>query len=1199
MNESLAESVSRFLWSSLHPQKKPANFYFLCLAGAQCVPQISNTGGIPTVLIPFLLLLGVEAIFAHMEDVRKRKSDTEANHYMSSRYDYYLRRFVDVKWEDIQVGDLLQVKCRAIIPADMVLFAVAEKHDPPKGICHVETKSLDGETHLKARHALSITMNSMQDIATIDALQGEVVMEHPNRRINEFQGRIDLGNKFGRQAIESNNVLLRGTILRSTDWAIGLVVNTGKDTKIMMSRNDNRVKKSGVQQMMDVQTKRVIGLLFLASVCGAVGAVAFAGNVQYGVGTAWYLRGLLQNGSSNLSFYFFTSLGYFFVLYGSLVPVSLYMSLFFARFFQAFFMRLDLEMYLDRKDCPMEVRNIMLNEELGQISHVFTDKTGTLTRNVLDFRKASINGEVYGSGITEIGRHVYRLQGFEVPPDIEEEDAKASSNAVPHVVFHCHKYEREMQNSSSLQRAKIQEFFRTLAICHEVTYERVEGLSSLSAPNPDDECLVCAAEYFGFRFCDRRDAFLVLENRDRRNGIEEVEVLETIQFTHERKRMSVVVREADGSIRLYCKGADVAILSRISSSDRRGQEETLQHMRDFSVQGLRSLLVCFSADRIPEKKFLDWQTHYHECKVDATQLELRRNGHSNLIDELEDLLEQDLRLLGVAGIDDKLQMGVPNCVHELTTAGIHVWMLTGDKDETALAIALACNMVLPKAYMHRIHLNLHHHHSLGHGQHPVDEHDRDDNQESASLFIKDVLTREIAAFDREVQEVGAVSCKPRALLFDGAALGHLLSDHDEELNRLFLAIIQRCKALVMSRASPADKSDLVRFVRLFVPGSRTLAVGDGANDVSMVQEAHVGVGIMGDEGLEAVNVSDYAIAQFRFLSPLLLKHGYRNYVRTANLVNFSFYKNFLLSSSLFWFNFNTAYSGQKLSTEGALQLYSVFFTSMQILAYTAYDSSPCSETMYRYPQLYRSSLANEAFNNWTFWGRWVAHGLLESLALSIAPLYLVSDLTSFLEAGVVCLCGCVIVANLKIFVILQSRLHWWNLVLLFLQLGTLAGTFFIISNFTWLDFEFYKLFEHLQVNPTTWLTLLLLLVAIIGKDLYLVSIDRCFNYKPLHLAQELDAGLSPLKGSSVASAEKIRDEPWGPSDDSVSTKSYGGRLGGTSPATVRPAPSSPSPSPSMRGPASIRRRIELSVERDEEKGDTITRPAESVANTPL
>jgi hypothetical protein len=251
--------------------------------------------------------------------------------------------------------------------------------------------------------------------------------------------------------------------------------------------------------------------------------------------------------------------------------------------------------------------------------------------------------------------------------------------------------------------------------------------------------------------------------------------------------------------------------------------------------------------------------------------------------------------------------------------------------------------------------------------------------------------------------------------------------------------------------------------------------------------------------------------------------------------------------------------------------------------------------MYRYPQLYRSSLANEVFDNWTFWGGWVAHGLLESLAMSIAPLYLVSDLTSFLEAGVVCLCGCVIVANVKIFVTLQSRLHWWNLALLLLQLGALAGTFYLISAFTWLDFEFYKLFEHLQLNPTAWLTLLLLLVAITGKDLYLVGIDRCFYYKPLHLAQELDAGLSPFKGSSVASAEKIRDEPWGPSDDSFSTKSNGGRLGGTSPASVRPAPSPRTPS--MRGPASIRRRVELTVERDEEKGDTTTRQAEPV--TPL
>lgn len=408
------------------------------------------------------------------------------------------------------------------------------------------------------------------------------------------------------------------------------------------------------------------------------------------------------------------------------------------RYYQSYFMNQDLEMYSAATDTPALVRTMTLNEELGQISYIFSDKTGTLTCNNMDFRKFSCGGVSYGLGITEIGKASWKLQGKHIPSEILEEEAASRERAVPHVSFYDPSYEQLMfrDGACASQRLKCLEFFRTLAICHDVVVEKVDGRTKLSASNPDDEALVCAASYFGYSFVDREKNFVVLRaglagsglhnylesqgrsHSDRRglstvveecatqkagcervlssptdaasldgdvrrrhrdgegnHGLtdaapddcveqqivddgcgsqteERIELLETIEFTSKRKRMSVIIREHDDAsspghshIRLLTKGADTAIIPRISEElpgAAEALELTMGHLTAFADEGLRCLLVC-TAD-IPAERYEDWVSRYRAAKADLNEIEKRKCGEPNAIEELEDEIEQNLGL---------------------------------------------------------------------------------------------------------------------------------------------------------------------------------------------------------------------------------------------------------------------------------------------------------------------------------------------------------------------------------------------------------------------------------------------------------------------------------------------------------------------------------------------------------------------------
>ena len=533
----------------------------------------------------------------------------------------------------------------------------------------------------------------MRDTTALYNLRGDLEMEHPNKLIDSFNGVIDIVS-HGREAIQPTNILLRGCVLRNTDWIYGLVINTGHDTKIMMSSTETPSKTSNLGVMASNEIKKIIILLCFVCLVGTTGESIWMGIVH--IKDLWYLKWNPDVGSEWITHFF-----YFLLLHATFIPVSLYVSMSITRFFQSYFMVNDLDMYYAKTDTPAIVRTMTLNEELGQISHIFSDKTGTLTCNIMDFRKCSINGVSYGMGITEIGKASWKLQGKDIPADVLQGEARAKANAVPHVSFYCPIYERDFA-SGGLQKLKIQQFFRALAICHDVIPENIDGKIKLSASNPDDEALVCASAYFGFEFRNRRDRMMIIFNKES-NREEQIELLDTIEFSSKRKRMSVIVRDTDGVIRVFSKGADTTMIERLQKSQEALLATTDVHMRVYATEGLRCLLLAYG--ELSPDQYSRWNKQYREACTDLQQIERKKKGLQNRIEDLQDIIEQNLLLIGCTAIEDRLQDGVPETIADLGKAGINIWVLTGDKEETAINIAVACNLVQPKEYMDQILIN--------------------------------------------------------------------------------------------------------------------------------------------------------------------------------------------------------------------------------------------------------------------------------------------------------------------------------------------------------------------------------------------------------------------------------------------------------------------------------------------------------------
>ncbi|OQS02099.1 phospholipid-transporting ATPase [Thraustotheca clavata] len=1090
--------LPKFLFESFC---KVANLFFLVVCILQTIKSISNTYGVPTNAPTLFFVICIDAIFAIMEDRRRHASDNAANsaicHVMVEN------TITNRLWSEVQVGDILQIKNREVIPADVLILSVAEP-DPavPSGICYVETKSLDGETNLKLRQALPATMGVMREISDIDKIKGCVSCETPNPFINKFAGNIDVwvaGQSFPNEPLSIKNVLLRGCTLRNTDWVYGLVLNTGSDTKIMQSASSPPNKWSDVMLTLNKMIGILcLGLLVLCSIAATV-FVTWQNEIAK---EAWYLNG--TNPADNVVIEttgdavgaWFTMLFYYFLLLYQVIPISLYVSLTTVKFLQSSFMAWDIEMYHAETDTPAIVRTMALNEELGQISYIFSDKTGTLTCNVMDFRKCSINGVSYGSGLTEIGRAALKRAGRPIPP---EPKPQPGAKQIPYVNFVDPSLVEAMEGKHGPeQQERTHRFFEHLAVCHTVIPEQLEsGEIRLSASSPDEQALVAGAQYMGYKFESRAVGKAIL---DACGAKKTYEVLEVLEFNSTRKRMSVITRLPSGELYLYTKGADMMIYQRLCPASKALEEITSQHMEQYADDGLRTLAIAMK--RLDEQFFADWAGKFRQASGSIAELEKRKNGQPNAIDNLMEEMESNLELIGATAIEDKLQSGVPECLSVLSQAKIKVWMLTGDKEETAINIGYACALL--DNSIHQTIINM-------------------DNCSTSELIRNKLRTA--------ADEYHAKGAKESyALIIDGEALEVALKPHTKAD---LIGLAQYCVAVICCRVSPAQKADMVRLIRENIPEARTLAIGDGANDVAMIQAAHVGIGISGQEGMQAVNSSDYAIAQFRFLKRLLLVHGRWNYLRISKVVVYMFYKNITLVLAQYWYGFLSGASGSKVYWEIGVQVYNIFFTGLPIVVLGVLDQDLPEDMSLKYPALYTVGPNRQLFNYYTFF-RWLCAALYESMVIFLVMVYGYNTSTntvgseSRVEYGIVAFTLAVLIVNLKITLVMCNwtwvpRLTWWGSVLSWFLIAFLCLTIFHFFVQLKVSYDEFGAFVPTFLSGSYWMILVIGCILALGRHFAWNQYQRLFNPELFQILQE--AVMIDKKKAQRITITHIEDQP--------------------------------------------------------------------------
>ncbi|KAH8299708.1 hypothetical protein KR044_004998, partial [Drosophila immigrans] len=882
-------NFASFLPSFLFEQfRRYSNCFFLLIALLQQIPDVSPTGRYTT-LVPLIFILSVSAIKEIIEDIKRHRADNEINHRLIERLEN--GTWATVRWSELSVGNIIKVTIDTFFPADLVLLSSSE----PQAMCFIETANLDGETNLKIRQGVPTTAKLLET-KDLMQLQGRIECELPNRQLYDFNGVL---KEFGKPSVPLGNdqVLQRGAMLRNTAWIFGVVVYTGHETKLMKNSTSAPLKRSTVDKLTNTQILMLF--MILISLCITSGLCNLFWTQRHSV-TDWYL-GIGDFKSMNLGYNLLT----FFILYNNLIPISLQVTLELVRFLQAIFINYDIEMYHEESNMPASARTSNLNEELGLIKYIFSDKTGTLTRNVMVFKKCSI------------ASHIYKA-----------ERTPEESELVQNIL-------RRHETSSD-----IEEFLVLLSVCHTVIPEKKEdGTIVYHAASPDERALVDGARQFGYIFDTRTPEYVEINALGERKRFH---VLNVLEFTSTRKRMSVIVRTPEGKIKLFMKGADSVIYERLSSRNQSYRDMTLQHLEEFASEGLRTL--CLAVAEIEPEVYEEWNQTYHKA---ATSLQQRERK----LDDAANLIEINLRLLGATAIEDRLQDGVPETIQALLEAGIYIWVLTGDKQETAINIGYSCKLITHS--MDVIILN-----------------------EESLDATRDVILRHAGEFKSSNAKDANV-----ALVVDGKTLKYALTC---DLRGEFQELCLICRAVICCRVSPMQKAEVVEMVTQSTKAV-TLAIGDGANDVAMIQKANVGIGISGQEGLQAACASDYSIAQFRFLRRLLLVHGAWNYARISKLILYSFYKNVCLYVIELWFAVYSGWSGQILFERWTIGLYNVLFTAMPPFAIGLFEKFCTADTMLKYPLLYKPSQNAKLFNVKVFW-IWIFNALLHSVFLFGLPM---------------------------------------------------------------------------------------------------------------------------------------------------------------------------------------------------------------------
>ncbi|GBG27705.1 Phospholipid-transporting ATPase [Hondaea fermentalgiana] len=1106
-----------------------------------------------TIIALLIVVVGVALIFEGLDDWRRHSGDRETNNATVSR----IRKgeIEETTWGELVPGDLVYVNDRESVPADIVLLA-SYGADAKGSTCYIETSGIDGETNLKIKEVPKfMTASLFRNVEARESLQSSRMtskrmssyMSTPEVQLHEKQrlARIiptlcaglyeyEQPNVFmqfnatfvprssfngdplenppsenDKKSLDFKNLILRGSQLRNTKWIVGLVVYAGPETKLALSRRPSPAKFGRIDTFMN----RILAVVTVIMIVLIIFADVLLFTTTPDTATMWYFQ---YTSSTVDAFttpgplaYLFT----FLILFSNIIPIPIIIIVEILNFYAQAVIQWDLELYHDKTDTAASCRTSNLVAEIGQITHVFSDKTGTLTRNQMKMIGCWVDGKMYGhqppppdkSEMENVGGASSKSGNDGEKDDpaapksfssedkqaleaiVEQEVADRNSGRIPSSPvsipeelsnsingsskrnsggfedlelgnggsttkrhadddagdstdidddasgrnlgsednFGCDDVDDDTNSEASMKSIDVEEvfqdaigllqensntdehravldFFVLLAVCHTVVLDWDEhGEPVLNAESPDEEAFVRAAGVCGVDLQSTSDGRIVIKTP---HFEDEYKVLAVNPFNSSRKRMSLVLnRTSDNSIVLMMKGADNMMLERLAPDEMEKVEELSEALTRYSWNGLRTLVM--GKRELTPDEYEEWHETYKSALV------AKSSERAGALAKAAEMVERDVVLVGASAVEDQLQLGVPQAIKTLRDAGTQVWVLTGDKVETAINIGLSSNLLDSSMFQLKligddvhhlesqldeildvlqqatdgVDLNWDRFHTSSHIQRHLTLDERDGAQNTESVFgstmskMKSCLVsfarpfREFRRFMHNFLQARSTNKQFQAnvaLIVSGNALEQLLHEQKGsiELQQKLLYAARACKVVLACRVSPAQKSLIVEMVR-YAPDVKqlptppvTLAIGDGANDVPMIQAAHVGIGISGMEGRQAVNSSDFAIAQFRFLVRLMLVHGRWTYRRQANLINYIVYSWLVYTGLLFMYLPYSLYSGQQIFYETLYTSFFAYFANVAVVAHGWFERDLTPQTVMRNPWVYSVGVNSNDLN---------------------------------------------------------------------------------------------------------------------------------------------------------------------------------------------------------------------------------------------
>ena len=983
--------------------KQFGNFFYLVMAISQFIPDI-KVGFLFAYVSPLCVVVIVSLLKELIDDVNRRIQDLKTNSTKVTTIQFIknkknknsLKELKKIKksYSNLKIGDIIELNKDEKVPADIIVLKTFNESEDSNTF--IRTDQLDGETDWKLRKAPGITQKLNE--AQILELNGFINYEPPSKFIYNFEGFISIKNSEGniiKEALGLENTMWESTIL-ATQKIIGIVIYTGKETRARMNSSMPKIKLG----IVDHELNMVTFYLFCIMLCAAM-----------------FLT-LLKGYYSRMFFTFFK----FIVLFCAIIPIALRVNLVISKTF--FSVRINKD-----KSIPETIaRNSTIPEELGRLSYIFSDKTGTLTKNEMIFKNIAMETDQFGqesfndlkdiledecktndAPLLDIYNKLKENDEINNNDIINENNNNTSINNNKNLIDDSplstdnlisnenikekkpHSHRKKHKKLRRSRNKIIKDTITSMLLCNNVTpiiSNENPDIITYQASSPDEIALVKFAEKLNMRLIYRTDKEIKIKNIS--GTIEEYNILANFPFSSDTKRMGIILQNKKyGHIIFYLKGAENVMMNFVKKEYVGYIKENTENL---ATKGLRTLVL--TQKLIPQKEFKIWFDEYSEA---LTSMDNRKQKLRDVISKLENNME----FLCVTGVEDLLQNEVATTIDNLRNAGIKLWMLTGDKVETATCISISTGL---KAKNHKIF-------TLTYDQIKDEE-----NPENEINKLKEKLE----------EYNNKIMIDPHLFILDGDTLDLALKQCQKE----FYESAMQAPSVVCCRCSPTQKRLIVKNIKKYT-NCRTAAVGDGGNDVAMIQEADVGIGIVGKEGLQASLASDYSIKEFKNLSILILWWGRIAYKNTSTMANFIVHRGLIIAfcqfffSLMFYFNPVPLYNG--FLTFG----FSTIFTNLPIISILL-DQDVDKKNVLNFPNLYKILLKGREINLKNFlW--WLFKAIIQANIIMFGSLFMFPD-NIFLKIVTCSFTALVYLEILNIYTEI-NKIHWF---MIFSLLGTCA-----------------------------------------------------------------------------------------------------------------------------------------------------------------